>query len=101
MSQRYKYLNHGPPGNTGTPTGSYTVTVDAQSSTGSSTITPPTQPQITLIITELNLWTLTNSAIWTSMELQVRRAVAAEALACFGRGKSELRRAVCRITSGI
>jgi len=35
------------------------------------------------------------------MVLQVRRAVAAEALACFGRGKSELRRAVCRITSGI
>jgi hypothetical protein len=43
----------------------------------------------------------TNASIWTSMELQVRWAIAAEALACFGRGKSELRRAVCRITSGI
>jgi hypothetical protein len=50
-SQRYNYLNHGPPGNPGTPTGSYTVTVDAQSSTGSQTVTPPTQPQITLTIT--------------------------------------------------
>ena len=100
-AQRYKYLNHGPPGNPGTPVGSYTVTVDAESSNGSLTVTPPTQPQITLTITQLSLWTLTNSAIWTSMELQVRRAVAAEALARFGRGKSELRRAVCRITSGI
>jgi hypothetical protein len=50
-AQRYKYLNHGPPGNTGTPIGSYTVTVDAQSSNGSFTVTPPTQPQITLVIT--------------------------------------------------
>jgi Bacterial Ig-like domain (group 3) len=50
-AQRYNYLNHGPPGNTGTPAGSYTVTVDAQSSTGSFTTTPPTLPQITLVIT--------------------------------------------------
>jgi len=50
-SQRYNYLNHGPPGNTGSPTGSYTVTVDAESSNGSFTITPPTQPQIALTIT--------------------------------------------------
>ena len=50
-SQRYNYLNHGPPGNTGTPTGNYAVTVDAQSSNGSFTITPPTQPQLTLTIT--------------------------------------------------
>jgi hypothetical protein len=35
------------------------------------------------------------------LKVQVHRAIAAEALACFGRGKSELRRAVCRITSGI
>jgi hypothetical protein len=50
-AQRYKYLNHGPPGNPGTPTGSYTITVDAESSNGSFTITPPTQPQIALTIT--------------------------------------------------
>jgi hypothetical protein len=50
-AQRYKYLNHGPPGNPGTPVGSYTVTVDAQSSNGSFTVTPPTQPQLTLVIT--------------------------------------------------
>ncbi len=50
-AQRYKYLNHGPPGNPGTPIGSYTVTVDAESSNGSFTITPPTQPQIALTIT--------------------------------------------------
>jgi Bacterial Ig-like domain (group 3) len=50
-SQRYNYLNHGPPGNTGSPTGSYTVTLEAQSSTGSQTTTPPTQPQLTLVIT--------------------------------------------------
>jgi hypothetical protein len=50
-SQRYNYLNHGPPGNPGTPTGSYVVTVESQSSAGSETITPPTAPQITLSIT--------------------------------------------------
>jgi hypothetical protein len=49
-SQRYRYLNHGPPGNPGTPTGSYIVTVEAQSSTGSQITTPPTEPQITLVI---------------------------------------------------
>ena len=51
-SQRYNYLNHGPPGNPGTPAGTYTVTVEAQSSTGSQTTTPPTLPQITLTITK-------------------------------------------------
>jgi hypothetical protein len=50
-SQRYNYLNHGPPGNPGTPAGTYTVTVEAQSSTGSATTTPPIQPQLTLTIT--------------------------------------------------
>jgi hypothetical protein len=50
-SQRYNYLNHGPPGNPGTPAGTYTVTVEAQSSTGSATTTPPTLPQLTLTIT--------------------------------------------------
>ncbi len=50
-SQRYNYLNHGPPGNTGSPAGSYVVTVQSQSSAGSETITPPTEPQITLTIT--------------------------------------------------
>ena len=34
------------------------------------------------------------------MEVQVGRAVAAEAFVCFGRGKSELRRAVRRVTPG-
>jgi len=53
-AQRYKYLNHGPPGNPGTPIGSYAVTVDAQSSNGSFTVTPPTQPKITLVITAAN-----------------------------------------------
>ena len=50
-AQRYKYLNHGPPDNTGTPVGSYTVTIQAQSSTGAETTTPPAYPQITLTIT--------------------------------------------------
>jgi hypothetical protein len=50
-AQRYRYLNHGPPDNPGTPVGSYTVTVEAQSSTGSQTTTPPTEPQIALTIT--------------------------------------------------
>jgi hypothetical protein len=50
-SQRYNYLNHGPPGNPGTPLGVYTVTVQAQSSTGSETTVPPTLPQLTLTIT--------------------------------------------------
>jgi hypothetical protein len=50
-SQRYNYLNHGPPGNPGSPTGNYTVTINAESSNGSFTVTPPTQPQITLTIT--------------------------------------------------
>jgi hypothetical protein len=50
-AQRYKYLNHGPPDNTGTPVGSYTVTIEAQSSTGAATTTPPSYPQITLTIT--------------------------------------------------
>jgi hypothetical protein len=51
-SQRYNYLNHGPPGNPGTPVGTYAVTVDAQSSTGSETTVPPTLPQLTLKVTE-------------------------------------------------
>jgi hypothetical protein len=51
-SQRYNYLHHGPPGNPGTPVGTYTVTVEAQSSTGSETTVPPTLPQLTLKITE-------------------------------------------------
>jgi hypothetical protein len=50
-SERYNYLNHGPPNNPGTPIGSYTVTVQASSSAGSETTTPPTQPQITLVVT--------------------------------------------------
>lgn len=50
-SQRYNYLNHGPPGNPGTPAGTYIITVQASSSTGAFTTTPPTEPQITLTIT--------------------------------------------------
>jgi Bacterial Ig-like domain (group 3) len=50
-SQRYNYLNHGPLNNPGTPIGSYTITVQASSSTGSQTTTPPTQPQVTLTVT--------------------------------------------------
>ena len=50
-SQRYNYLNHGPPGNPGTPAGTYAVTVQAQSSTGSATTVPPTLPKLTLTIT--------------------------------------------------
>ena len=48
---RYRYLNHGPPPNQGTPVGSYTVTVQASSSTGSQTTFPPTEPQIALVVT--------------------------------------------------
>jgi hypothetical protein len=51
-SQRYNYLNHGPPGNPGTPAGTYAVTVDAQSSTGSETTVPPALPQLTLTVTK-------------------------------------------------
>ena len=51
-SQRYRYLNHGPPGNPGSSLGNYTVTIESQSSNGSSTITPPTNPQIALTITK-------------------------------------------------
>jgi hypothetical protein len=50
-AQRYRYLNHGPPDNTGTPVGSYIVTIEAQSSTGAATTTPPSYPQVTLTIT--------------------------------------------------
>jgi hypothetical protein len=50
-AERYNYLNHGPPGNTGTPLGSYGVSVEAESSNGSFTITPPTEPQLTLTVT--------------------------------------------------
>jgi hypothetical protein len=48
---RYYYLNHGPPPNEGTPIGSYTVTIQASSSTGSETTVPPAKPQITLVVT--------------------------------------------------
>jgi len=50
-SQRYNYLHHGPPNNPGTPEGTFTVTVAAQSSTGAQITTPPTSPQITLTVT--------------------------------------------------
>ena len=50
-SERYNYLNHGPPGNPGTPVGNYTITIQAQSSIGAQITTPPTLPQITLTLT--------------------------------------------------
>jgi Bacterial Ig-like domain (group 3) len=50
-AQRYRYLNHGPPGNPGTPVGNYSVTIAAQSSAGSQTTTPPALPKITLTVT--------------------------------------------------
>jgi hypothetical protein len=50
-SERYRYLNHGPPNNPGTPIGSYTVTIQSSSTNGSETTVPPTQPQITLVVT--------------------------------------------------
>jgi Bacterial Ig-like domain (group 3) len=50
-NQRYNYLNHGPPPNPGTPIGSYTVTIQSSSTTGSETTVPPAQPQITLVVT--------------------------------------------------
>ena len=53
-AQRYRYLNHGPPPNEGTPIGSYAVTIQASSSTGAETTTPPTLPQITLVVTAAN-----------------------------------------------
>jgi hypothetical protein len=49
-AQRYNYLNHGPPGNTGTQTGTFTITVDASSAQGATTTTPPSLPQITLVV---------------------------------------------------
>jgi hypothetical protein len=51
-AQRYKYLNHGPPGNPGSLLGTYTVTIESQSSTGSQTTVPPTSPTLTLTITK-------------------------------------------------
>jgi hypothetical protein len=50
-SQRYNYLHHGPPENPGTPEGTYTITVAAQSATGADITTPPTSPQLTLTVT--------------------------------------------------
>ena len=52
-SERYRYLNHGPPNNPGTPIGSYTVTIQSSSTTGSETTVQPAQPQITLVVTAL------------------------------------------------
>jgi Bacterial Ig-like domain (group 3) len=50
-AQRYNYLNHGPPDNPGTTYGTYAVTIESQSSNGSDTITPPSNPQLTLTVT--------------------------------------------------
>jgi hypothetical protein len=50
-NQRYYYLNHGPIPNTGTPAGSYTITVNSVATTGSSIVTPPTSPQLALTVT--------------------------------------------------
>jgi hypothetical protein len=48
---RYNYLHHGPPENPGTPEGTYTITVAAQSATGADITTPPTSPQLALAVT--------------------------------------------------
>jgi hypothetical protein len=48
---RYNYLHHGPTPNPGTPTGTYTVTINSISTTGSLSTTPPTSPQIALTLT--------------------------------------------------
>ena len=48
---RYNYLNHGPSPTTGTPLGTYTVTVNSVSTTGSEITTPPTSPQLTVTVT--------------------------------------------------
>lgn len=48
---RYNYFHHGPTTNKGTPTGTYTVTVNSVSTQGSLITTPPTSPQIALTIT--------------------------------------------------
>lgn len=52
--EQYNYLNHGPPANTGTPTGNYTVTIDAISTSGSFITRPATAPQITLTVSSAN-----------------------------------------------
>ncbi len=49
--ERYNYLNHGPTPNPGTPTGTYTITVNSVSTTGSLITTPPTSPQLALTVT--------------------------------------------------
>lgn len=48
--EQYNYLNHGPPANPGTPPGTYTVTIDAVSSSGSIITRPATAPQVTLTV---------------------------------------------------
>jgi hypothetical protein len=48
---RYYYLNRGPIPNTGTPEGSYTITVNSSASLGSDLITPSTSPQLALTVT--------------------------------------------------
>jgi hypothetical protein len=45
---RYYYLNHGPPTNTATPAGSYTLKVIAQSSNGVTAVTLPTTFALTV-----------------------------------------------------
>ena len=49
--ERYNYLNHGPTSNPGTPAGTYTITVNSVSTTGSLITTPPTSPQLVLTVT--------------------------------------------------
>lgn len=47
---RYDYLNHGPTPNTGTQPGTYSVTIDAVSTTGSEITKPQTPLQMTVTI---------------------------------------------------
>ncbi len=49
--EQYNYFNHGPTPNPGTPAGTYTITVNSVSTTGSLITTPPTSPQLVLTVT--------------------------------------------------
>jgi hypothetical protein len=48
--EQYNYFNHGPTPNPGTPPGTYSITINSVSTTGSLITTPPTSPQLTLTV---------------------------------------------------
>jgi Bacterial Ig-like domain (group 3) len=49
--EQYNYFNHGPTANAGTPAGTYAITINSVSTTGSLITTPATSPQLTLTVT--------------------------------------------------